>query len=1270
MAADRARVREPVAAHPPAPRQTATAGGSSSGGGGGGATLNYTDALVKSILFFDAQRSGRISGAGARMPTSVAWRNNSGLGDGAAQMVDLEGGYYEGGSNVKYGLPAAFATTLLAWSLIDFRRHLEAAGGAAQLTAARNALRWSTDYLVKAHTGMNELWAQVGDPVAESACWQRPEDMSTARTAYRVNASHPGSDLAAETAAALAAASLALRPVDGSYASTLLGHAEQVTHRCCCRSAPCRVASHRHNPPLTPPSLHARSLFLNAPSLISLPSTSPPLAQLFVFADTYRGSYSDAVPQARRFSTSGEGSSYQDELAWAAVWLHRATGYAVYVDYLVANDAWIRGSEQLQLEMSWQHKLPGVQVLIAQMMLQGVPAALSTSVAAMAVLEGYRGMADLFVCAHMPANPLRAVYTTPGGLLHVRASNAQLALGAAFLLALHSDSLAGSAQVVQCEGVTFAPPAILAFAQSQVTLAPRPAVSPTLIAPCTCQVVPFAPPSALTVSNFNLLLVKHGWALPHHLPPLTPSRLPVHAQMVERASLHVCASTARRWTTCWGATPWASPSWWASAPPSPCACTTAPRPSCEGGVADWLNRDAANPNVLVGAIVGGPDAGQCRLFHRATCLLLCACTLALLATSALTPALCVPSVCPLCALCVPSVCPLCALCVPSVCPLCALCVPSVCPLCALCLPSVCPLSALCVPSVCPLSALCVSSVCPLSALCLPSVCPLCALCLPSVCPLPVLCLTSALGPLSARVPAHMAWQSDAFQDSRVLPSFTEPSACANAPAVGLLARLAAGTLPPAPPPPPFPPAPPSPPPRPPASPPPLCSVSSFFCPSPPPPPTSPAGPTVDPAALVTVACEVTGGWQQYGEQQSRWSCVVANTGSAFPVRDFRLRCHDFEPSQAWNMDALSCQLPWWATHLAPNDSISFGFVQSAAVVPSFTVESLVSLAPPPPPFPPPSPPLPPNPPPRPPPSPPPRPPPNPPPKPPPSPPPKPPPNSPPRPPPNPPPRPPPNPPPSPPPRPPSPPPVPPPSPPSPSRQPPSPPPQPPPSPPQPSSPPPKSPAPPPKPPSPPPSPPSPPPKPPSPPPRPPSPPPRPPSPPPKLSPPPKPPPSHPKPPSPPPQPPPPRAAKPPPSPPPRPPPSPPKPPPRPPRPPPKPPRPPPKPPRPPPSPPPPPPKLSSAQGGGSPKAPKSGGEKVKPPPKKGKRKSPPPPHSTGSKHPPPPKSSKPKESPPPGGSKKDGAKRRRPPPPPPLKSTRMKRKLPPPPPSTVKKSAR
>lgn len=37
-------------------------------------------------------------------------------------QVDLVGGYYDAGDNVKFGLPMAFTTTLLAWSVIEFGR--------------------------------------------------------------------------------------------------------------------------------------------------------------------------------------------------------------------------------------------------------------------------------------------------------------------------------------------------------------------------------------------------------------------------------------------------------------------------------------------------------------------------------------------------------------------------------------------------------------------------------------------------------------------------------------------------------------------------------------------------------------------------------------------------------------------------------------------------------------------------------------------------------------------------------------------------------------------------------------------------------------------------------------------------------------------------------------------------------------------------------------------------------------------------------------------
>ena len=39
-------------------------------------------------------------------------------------------------------------------------------------------------------------------------CWERPEDMDTPRNVFKIDAQHPGSDIAAETAAALAATSM------------------------------------------------------------------------------------------------------------------------------------------------------------------------------------------------------------------------------------------------------------------------------------------------------------------------------------------------------------------------------------------------------------------------------------------------------------------------------------------------------------------------------------------------------------------------------------------------------------------------------------------------------------------------------------------------------------------------------------------------------------------------------------------------------------------------------------------------------------------------------------------------------------------------------------------------------------------------------------------------------------------------------------------------------------------------------------------------------
>jgi endoglucanase len=137
--------------------------------------------------------------------------------------VDLTGGYYDAGDNVKFGFPMAFTATLMSWGLIDFGRSF-----GPHREEARKAVRWATDYLMKATAKRNTVYVQVGDAFRDHACWERPEDMDTPRTVYKVDPSHPGSDVAAETAAALAAGSIVFRDADPAYSKRLLDRAVAV----------------------------------------------------------------------------------------------------------------------------------------------------------------------------------------------------------------------------------------------------------------------------------------------------------------------------------------------------------------------------------------------------------------------------------------------------------------------------------------------------------------------------------------------------------------------------------------------------------------------------------------------------------------------------------------------------------------------------------------------------------------------------------------------------------------------------------------------------------------------------------------------------------------------------------------------------------------------------------------------------------------------------------------------------------------------------------
>ncbi|XP_003570500.2 endoglucanase 8 [Brachypodium distachyon] len=263
---------------------------------GAAVSFNYKDALSKSIMFLEAQRSGKLP------PNNrIKWRGDSGMEDGKLAHVDLTGGYYDAGDNVKYGLPLAFTVTTLAWTALAFKPELQAAG---ELNNVHAAIRWGTDYFLKCAAKKNHMYVQVGDPNLDHQCWVRPENMNTPRTLYEIDDKTPGTEIAAETAAALAASSLVFRDTDKGYSRRLLNKAKL----------------------------------------------------LYQFGRSHMKTYDGECP----FYCSYSG--YNDELLWAATWLYMATKRQAYADF-ISHEA-ISSSVA---EFSWDLKYPGAQVLLADL---------------------------------------------------------------------------------------------------------------------------------------------------------------------------------------------------------------------------------------------------------------------------------------------------------------------------------------------------------------------------------------------------------------------------------------------------------------------------------------------------------------------------------------------------------------------------------------------------------------------------------------------------------------------------------------------------------------------------------------------------------------------------------------------------------------------------------------------------------------------------------------------------------------------------------------
>ncbi|MCL2633570.1 MAG: glycoside hydrolase family 9 protein [Oscillospiraceae bacterium] len=264
-------------------------------------SYNYGEALQKSILFYEFQRSGKLPN---NMRTN--WRGDSGMDDGKDVGLDLTGGWYDAGDHVKFNLPMAYTATMLAWSVYEDKQSYLASG---ELTHILENIKWANDYFIKCHPEPNVYYYQVGNGHADHAWWGPAEAMQMNRPAYKIDNSNPGSTVAAGTAAALASCAMVFKEYDKAYADECIKHAKE----------------------------------------------------LFDFAE--RTKSDSGYTAANDFYRSWSG--WNDELAMAAIWLYKATGESTYLTKAKTYIELAANGDYHQWGHCWDNQTVGAALLIA-----------------------------------------------------------------------------------------------------------------------------------------------------------------------------------------------------------------------------------------------------------------------------------------------------------------------------------------------------------------------------------------------------------------------------------------------------------------------------------------------------------------------------------------------------------------------------------------------------------------------------------------------------------------------------------------------------------------------------------------------------------------------------------------------------------------------------------------------------------------------------------------------------------------------------------------
>ncbi|MCM1245269.1 MAG: glycoside hydrolase family 9 protein [Roseburia sp.] len=247
---------------------------------------NFAKLLQYSLYFYDANMCGTqvseksLVASGKKYGNYDGYRSNCHTCDAQAsyngKTVDVSGGFHDAGDHAKFNLPQAYSAATLGLAYTEFGDAFEETG---QLSHYKAIMEQFCDYFVNctilddAGNAVEAYCYQVGDGDADHAYWGAPEAQADRKNeAYFTSDAEPCTDIVGETAAAL--------------------------------------AIHAYNFPNDPKSLNYLSC----------------AKKLFQYADTKPKKDSSGSKASGFYN----GSSYQDDLSLAAIWLYKATEEDTY----------------------------------------------------------------------------------------------------------------------------------------------------------------------------------------------------------------------------------------------------------------------------------------------------------------------------------------------------------------------------------------------------------------------------------------------------------------------------------------------------------------------------------------------------------------------------------------------------------------------------------------------------------------------------------------------------------------------------------------------------------------------------------------------------------------------------------------------------------------------------------------------------------------------------------------------------------------------------